>query len=87
MTLNDAQEAARLASMEYEDNEDDGHSVESDDNQNEPVEEMVCDFHDLQGSDHRGIFALQVIHELCTRYIGGEPETLVAAQTVIEDGI
>lgn len=87
MTLTDAQEAAQMASMEDEGNDDDRHSVDSDDNRDEPTKEMAWNFHDLQGGNHRRVSALQAIRDLCTKDNVNEPKTLVAAQSIIKDEI
>lgn len=87
MTLNDAQEAGWLQSMEEKGNDDDGHSVDSDEFRDGPAEDMEWDFHGLQDGDHRGVKTLQVIRELCTRYNVNEPDTIIAALSVIEEGI
>lgn len=47
MMLSEAQEAARLESIEDQRNEDDGVSVDSDAHEDEPAEPVECNFHEL----------------------------------------
>lgn len=53
MKLRDAQKPVPLISMEDQDNDEDRHSVENDNNLDEPAQNMAWDFDDLQRSDHR----------------------------------
>lgn len=55
MTLNDAQEAARLAPMDDNDNDEDAKNVDGDYYKEKPDEEMAWNSHYLQGGDHRGL--------------------------------
>lgn len=87
MTLQNDQEAVRLSSMDGQHNGDDRHSVDSDDSWDDRAEEKAWDLHDLHGDDHRGVSVLHVMLEFCTKCIVNEPQTLIAAQSIIEDGI
>lgn len=46
MNFNDRQEAALLAPMEDENDDEDGYSVDSDENQDESAKEMAWDLHE-----------------------------------------
>lgn len=87
MALNDTQESERLASMEDQYNDEDRHSVDMNDNWDEPSQEMVWHFHDLKGGAHQVVSSIQAIRGFCTKYNVYEPGTFVAAQSIIEDRI
>lgn len=61
VTLNDAQDVARLISMEIHNDEDDTPSSDSDENRDDRHEDMTWNFHNLQWEMHRSVLALQVI--------------------------
>lgn len=87
MTLNDAQEAERLVSMDDQVSDDDEHIADSHKNWYEPVEEMAWNFHGLKGGDNRDVSALQVIHELYKVFSVNELKTLATAKSIIEDDL
>lgn len=51
------QEAARMASMEDQDDEVGENSAGSDEKWDEPAEEMAWKFYELQGGNYRGVLA------------------------------
>lgn len=59
--LNDAQEQAWLASIEDKGGVEDSHTVDSNENQEEPAEKMASNFHGLLRSGRRGTSSLQTI--------------------------
>lgn len=56
--MSDAQETARLALMEDQGEEDNGHRTRSDENRDAPAQDMAWNFHDLQYGYCRGVPAL-----------------------------
>lgn len=47
----------------------------------------LTDLHDSPCGDHLGVTAFQIIRELCAKYNLNEPDTLIAVEGIIEDGI
>lgn len=86
MTLNDAKESTRLVLKAQEGNSEERSRVNIEDNRVETAGKMTSDFHDLENGNHPTVSELQVISVLCTKCIVNDPETLVAAQGIIEDG-
>lgn len=68
ITLIDTQEASRVTSVKDQGNVDDGLSIDSDVQEDEPAEDGAWDFHDLRGSGHLGVPDLQAVRDLCTGY-------------------
>lgn len=48
---------------------------------------MEWNFYDLQSDDRRAVPTLQAIRTICTKYDVNEPDTMVAAQCIFENGI
>lgn len=71
--------------MEDQGDDNDVFSVDCDEQEDDPVEEMAWNFHGLQDLDHQGTPALQAIRNLCTKYDIKEPSSMVDAQAVIGD--
>lgn len=87
MTLNDAEEAERLQSMEDQVDQSNAYSTGSNDNRDENAEERARDYQNAQVDDHRAVPSFQVIRELCIQQNGNDPDTSVVSQSIIEDGI
>lgn len=68
MTLNDAQEAARLVLKEDQGDNDGDHGVDSAENRGDPAEKKERAFHDLQDTDRPGMPASWAILDHCTEY-------------------
>lgn len=81
------QEGLRLSSGKYHSDDEDTYSLDCDDNQGEPIEEIEYDSQDLQGSNHHNFSELRAIRMLCMNYGANEPDTLFAARSVIEDEV
>lgn len=86
ITLNDAQESARLVSMECQYDADYYHSADRIENQDDPVEEIAWAFLDFREPVRQDIPTLQTFQERCTKYNVTEPPALVGDQANIEDG-
>lgn len=65
-------------------NDDDGDSVDRDENQDEATEEMVCDSQYLQKCGRRATTAIRAIPDLCKKHNVKKPADLVRAQANIE---
>lgn len=72
--------------MEDQCNYDEGHVVDSDENQDEPAEEMAWEFYELHDSSHPGTFSLEAIRDLCKLYNVKEPDDLIRAQALLNTG-
>lgn len=85
MTMNDAQESARLASTEDQIIHNDDHSVDSDGNQNEANKEMTCNFYTVEHHSPQRTATLQAMRHLCTKYNVKELADVVETQAIKED--
>lgn len=86
-TLSDVQEIAQRLSFEDEVDEDDDLSVDSDENEHEPAEEMARDVQDQKHYGQQSTPAWKGILDLCIDYNVKEPSGLVIAQHIIEYSI
>lgn len=87
MTLNDGQKVAQLTSMKDQGDDDEGHSVNSDERQDKNAENVVWDLHSLRDTGRQGTPTLQANRYLGTKYIAKEAADLPAVLTVIKVGI
>lgn len=79
MIWNEVQEIARLASLEDQDDEKDGHTVDIDWHWDEILEDITWEHHYLEDSGLRGTPVLQAIRKLCTTLNVKELVSLVEA--------
>lgn len=73
--------------MKEHGHDDDNHSVESDDRENEPAEEMARNSHDWQHSGRWGMPRRKAIPEHCTKHNVRNTADLAGTQTITESGI
>lgn len=87
MTLNDAQDTARVALMENQGNGTDGHIFDSNEYEAELAEKLAWYFNDLRDSGRQGTPASQAIHGSSMKYEIKEASDLAGPWTIIDDGI
>lgn len=76
-----------MASMEDQGDFDDGHSFDSDENPDQPAEEMASAIHDRENFCRRATPEFQTIRDVRTKYVVKNPSDVVGTQAIIEDEI